>query len=88
MSRWTGQARQQPAPGFVLGYALAIHGSPDGLLVEIGAEGRAVVGEEQTWIPRSQIHPDSEVYGTDRRNREGCLVVTRWLAKERGWTED
>ena len=39
--------------------------------------------EEEAWIPRSCIHDDSEVYDED--NKEGNLVVSAWLAKERGW---
>jgi hypothetical protein len=43
------------------------------LLVEV--EG------EQIWIPKSQIHDDSEVYKADT---EGTLVIPEWLAKEKG----
>ena len=34
------------------------------------------------WIPRSQIHDDSEVY--DEHNCEGKLVIPQWLAEENG----
>lgn len=33
------------------------------------------------WIPKSQIHDDSEVYSKDT---EGALVVPLWLAEEKG----
>ena len=36
---------------------------------------------EEVWIPKSQIHDDSEVYedGTD-----GDLVISRWIAEKKG----
>ena len=33
------------------------------------------------WIPRSQISPESEV---DAAGDEGTLVVTEWIAAQRG----
>ena len=38
--------------------------------------------KEPEWIPKNQITEDSEVYeiGT-----EGTLIITEWLARERGW---
>jgi hypothetical protein len=43
------------------------------LLVEIGGE--------ELWIPKSQIHDDSEVY---REGDTGKLVITEWIAREKG----
>lgn len=40
--------------------------------------------ENQTWIPKSQVHDDSEVYGEDH---EGDLVVTDWMADRLNWVE-
>lgn len=34
------------------------------------------------WIPKSQLHDDSEVYDADD-NSEGNLVITEWLAKQK-----
>lgn len=87
MSRFGTTARRTPT-GFLLGYALAVHATDLALLVELGEDGQALTGAPQVWIPKSQIHPDSEVYGTDRRSREGCLIVSLWLAKQNGWTEE
>lgn len=39
-----------------------------------------VEGEEH-WIPRSQMLPESEVWG---RGDIGVLVCSKWIAKERG----
>jgi hypothetical protein len=35
----------------------------------------------QHWIPQSQISDDSEVY---KKGDEGKLVITHWIAKEKG----
>jgi hypothetical protein len=40
------------------------------------------VGDE-VWIPRSQIHESSDVQD---EGDVGSVVVTNWLAKERGWS--
>lgn len=37
------------------------------------------------WIPKSQIHDASEVY---ERNQHGNMIITKWIAKERGLWED
>jgi hypothetical protein len=36
---------------------------------------------EEFWIPKSQIHDDSEVYAKDQT---GKLVISRWIAEEKG----
>lgn len=36
------------------------------------------------WIPRSQIHDDSEVYD---EGHSGRLVVTQWFAEQKGWSD-
>lgn len=38
-------------------------------------------GRQELWIPKSQIHDDSEVYEEDT---EGVLVIPEWLAIEKG----
>ena len=40
-----------------------------------------VVEGEEVWIPRSQIHDDSEVWD---EGHEGTLVVPLWLAEAKG----
>lgn len=39
------------------------------------------IGEEEVWIPKSQIDDDSEVY---KDGDEGTLVITAWIAKQKG----
>lgn len=36
----------------------------------------------EVWVPHSQIHEDSEVY---KMGTNGKLIVTEWLATEKGW---
>lgn len=40
-----------------------------------------VNGSEQ-WVPKSQICEDSEV---NEEGDEGTLVVTAWIANQKGW---
>lgn len=35
------------------------------------------------WIPKSQIHDDSEVFD-DGQHKEGALVITEWIAAQKG----
>jgi hypothetical protein len=49
------------------------------LLVD-GASDEFAMGS--VWIPKSQVHDDSEVYMKDT---EGLLVVSRWFAEKKGW---
>lgn len=37
---------------------------------------------EETWIPKSQIDDDSEVY---KKDTEGDLVISEFLAEKLGW---
>ena len=39
------------------------------------------INGSDVWIPKSQIDPDSEVKEEDD---EGELIVTEWIAKEKG----
>jgi hypothetical protein len=42
-----------------------------------------VIDGDEYWIPKSQIHDNSEVYNADD-NSEGTLVITEWIAKQKG----
>ena len=56
-------------------YAECVRETDGALLVQ--AEGIEV------WVPKSQIHDDSEVFdGED--NSEGLLVIPEWLAEAKG----
>ncbi len=40
-----------------------------------------VVEGEEVWIPKGQIHDDSEVY---RQGDTGMLIVSLWIAEQKG----
>jgi hypothetical protein len=63
--------------GVNLGQAQAIAGTEKALRVQLESE------DEPRWIPRSQIHDDSEVYD-DKNNATGDLVIKRWFAEKEG----
>lgn len=39
------------------------------------------IGEEEKWIPQSQVHDDSEVY---EKGHTGKLVILAWFARKEG----
>lgn len=39
--------------------------------------------EESVWFPKSQVDDDSEVFDDDENSR-GKLVVSEWIAQEKG----
>ena len=41
-------------------------------------------GGEQEFYPFSQIHDDSEIYSAKQKGETGTLIITEWLATERG----
>mgnify|MGYP001605071654 FL=1 len=41
-----------------------------------------VVEGEEHWIPKGQIDDDSEVWS--QKNGEGRLVISRWIAEQKG----
>lgn len=40
-------------------------------------------GDDAQWVPKSQIHDDSEVW---KMGDDGNLVVNLWLAETKEWT--
>ncbi len=60
-----------------LGQAQCIRMTEKALLVQLETESDA------RWIPKSQVHDDSEVYDDDK-NASGKLVVTEWFANKEG----
>jgi hypothetical protein len=41
-----------------------------------------LIDGEEVWVPKSQIHDDSEVYSLE--NGDGMLIVTMWWAEQKG----
>lgn len=60
-----------------VGKAKAVRETDKALLVAVEDLG------EEIWVPKSQIHDDSEVYAD---GHEGDLVVSAWYAASKGWT--
>jgi len=63
--------------GVSLGTGRALRETDKALLVELELH------ECTIWIPKSQIHDDSEVFDADD-NAEGNVVVERWFAEKEG----
>lgn len=38
------------------------------------------IEDQEVWIPKSQLHDDSEVYKADT---EGTLIISEWIAKQK-----
>lgn len=57
------------------GKALLVRVDPSDPVYEMTEDGT-------TWVPQSQIHEDSEVW---QEGDSGNLVVTRWIAEQKGW---
>lgn len=62
----------------------------DAVATRRSASGKALLVEapifdEPEWIPTSQIHDNSEVWDDREGSNEGTLIVSLWLAEERGW---
>lgn len=39
---------------------------------------------EESWVPRSQVHPASTITADAQVRDEGKLFITTWFAKQRG----
>lgn len=57
---------------------LVIAETSKAILVRYGDAGKP----EQAWIPKSQLHDDTEVWEKDD---EGTCVVSGWFAQQKGW---
>jgi hypothetical protein len=63
---------------FEIDDAVAIKETDSAILVE------ADLFDEEQWIPKSQIHDDSEVFDAGD-NSDGTLVVKEWFARKKEW---
>lgn len=55
------------------GDVIVIYETEDALLVDFESK--------EIWIPKSQIHNDSEIFSIE--DGEGVLIIPEWLAKEK-----
>ena len=51
--------------------------TPKAILVKIDTRD----GKKEVWVPKSQVHDDSEIAG---RDDEGTLAITEWFAEKEG----
>jgi hypothetical protein len=65
-------------------YTMTSKGVSIGACEVIAETDRAILadlGDEELWVPKSQLHDDSEVW---KKDQEGELVVSRWFAAKLG----
>lgn len=43
---------------------------------------------DEFWIPKSQIHRESEITEKSKKGDTGILVIPRWLAIEKGLVDE
>ena len=72
---------------YVLGDGKAIRETDKALLVKCTGDAAELADNEEgtIWIPKSQIHEDSEVWKV--KQEEGSVVVNRWWASKQGWCD-
>lgn len=63
--------------GVNLGQCQVITATEKAVKVQLESE------DDTRWVPRSQIHDDSEAFDADK-NATGDLVVKRWFAEKEG----
>ncbi len=39
----------------------------------------------EQWIPLSNLHDDSDIYGMSRKGDAGDVVIKSWFAEKKGW---
>lgn len=42
-------------------------------------------GKPDEWIPFSQIAEDSEINRESEAGDEGTLIISKWIAEQKGW---
>ena len=62
--------------GVIFASVIATAETDKAILVEID--------DEKHWVPKSQIHDDSEVW---KKGQSGTLIVSQWYAEQKGWME-
>lgn len=63
--------------GVNLGPCRVIAATDEAIKVQLDSE------DDTRWIPKSQVHDDSDVFDADQ-NSKGDLVVTQWFAEKKG----
>jgi hypothetical protein len=65
--------------------AVALHETDKGLLIcrleDFDEDNRKIPKDKKYWLPKSQIHDNSEVW---KNGDSGVLVIPLWLAEQAG----
>lgn len=74
--------------GFLVGTGSGIKETDKALLIRVDEPSddaqEYVERGEETWLPKSQIHDDSEVYG---EGHSGTIVISKFFARQKEWLE-
>ena len=62
--------------------AVVVRATDKALLID------APIFDEEQWVPKSQISNDSEVWTDNPKGNDGTLIVSMWIAEQKGWTDD
>lgn len=74
--------RVQEEESFEIDDAIVVRETEKALLVE------APILDEEQWVPKSQITEDSEVFNAKSGKEPGSLIVTHWIAQQKGWINE
>ena len=66
--------------GYNLGEVKVVRTTDGAILVKDGDL------DDETWIPKSVVHDDSEIYGNPDIGEQGEMIVETWFARKEGWT--
>jgi hypothetical protein len=86
MVRFSRERRDEP--GYHLGKCKVLFLTEKAIRVEVldgPHKGLGAEGGEACWLPKTQIHPDSEINDTSFLDVEGEAVMTDWIARQKGW---
>jgi hypothetical protein len=75
---------QHEDPGVDLGSGELIASTERALLIKFSNADYNET-EQGTWVPKSQMHPDSALDGHYQYGVADEVTVTDWFAKKRGW---
>lgn len=74
--------------GYELGRCRVLHITERAIKVEViegPNAGMGAEGEEALWLPKSQIHSNSEIDDTSLIDDEGVAWTSAWLAGQKKW---
>lgn len=83
MTRWQRPARKHD-DGIPMGKVRLEYISEKALKVEFLET--TPNNEIDQWVPKSQLHADSEIDDTTLIGEEGELRVSTWIFEQKGWT--